>query len=167
MPSIGALAAGINRLVHQVSRLKSSIQALKGSDVDYLPNMLLFHLAVSGPMRASALAEHTDIDPSTISRQVDRLVRTGLVERRADPDDGRATLLVATATGLDRHAGHIVRRNAVFDGMLAHWSEQDRTHFAELLSRFSDDFDNYKHVLIADITTGSPADDDDAQKEHA
>ena len=50
-----------------------------------------------GPMRAGALAECLQSDPSTVSRQVAALVKDGLLERRADPADGRASLLVLTA----------------------------------------------------------------------
>ena len=38
-------------------------------------------------------------DPSTVSRQVASLVKAGLVERQADPDDGRASILVPTELG--------------------------------------------------------------------
>ena len=163
--SVAAIGSNLNRVVHQVARLKAAIQAAKGNDVDYLPNLLLFHLVASGPMRASALAEHTDVDPSTVSRQVERLVRTGVIERRPDPDDGRACLLAPTDVGLDRHAWHVARRTAAFDRMLADWSEVDRSRFAELLERFSDDFDNYKHVMIDDLT-GTPPENGDAREEH-
>ena len=47
-------------------------------------------------MRAGALAECMQSDPSTVSRQVAALVKDGLLERRADPADGRASLLVLT-----------------------------------------------------------------------
>ena len=53
-------------------------------------------LQTEGPLRAGALADCLQSDPSTVSRQVAALVKDGLLERRADPDDGRASLLVLT-----------------------------------------------------------------------
>jgi DNA-binding MarR family transcriptional regulator len=75
-------------------------------------------------------------DPSTISRQVAHLVRLGLVERMADPEDGRATLLTASQEG--RRVFEENRRIRIerFAGMLADWSVDDRRKLAELLGRF-------------------------------
>ena len=53
-------------------------------------HFLLVHLVKGGPQRSGALAEAVHSDPSTISRQVAHLVRLGLVERTADPEDREA-----------------------------------------------------------------------------
>ena len=50
--------------------------------------------AADAHRRALAAAVHSD--PSTVSRQVAALVRAGLIERQADPEDGRASVLVPT-----------------------------------------------------------------------
>jgi DNA-binding MarR family transcriptional regulator len=80
-------------------------------------------------------------DPSTISRQVAHLVRLGLVERMADPEDGRATLLTATDEG--RRVFEENRRIRIerFAEMLSDWAVEDRRRFAELLGRFSTAFE--------------------------
>ncbi|HZH44105.1 MAG TPA: MarR family transcriptional regulator [Lysobacter sp.] len=52
-----------------------------------------------GPLRSQALAEALMLDKSTTTRVVDALVRKGYVERRTDPDDGRALALSATPAG--------------------------------------------------------------------
>jgi DNA-binding MarR family transcriptional regulator len=56
-------------------------------------------LVEHGPMRLRALAERLFLDKSTTSRVVNTLVRKRYVEQRADPTDGRATTLSATARG--------------------------------------------------------------------
>jgi len=48
---------------------------------------------------AKELAARSGLDPSTVSRAVAAMVAQGLVERRADPHDGRATVLAPTAAG--------------------------------------------------------------------
>jgi DNA-binding MarR family transcriptional regulator len=59
-----------------------------------------------------------------MSRLVQRMEADGLVERRADPDDGRATILATTRAGRARFA----RGNAVY-------TEALREHFGRHLSR--------------------------------
>lgn len=47
------------------------------------------------------LARHLGLDKSTISGLVDRAVKRGLVERAADPEDGRAVRVTLSAQGLE------------------------------------------------------------------
>lgn len=56
-----------------------------------------------GPIRLSALAEHLVIVPRSATQVVDALEGRGLVERRADATDRRATEVVATAEGVRLH----------------------------------------------------------------
>ena len=53
-------------------------------------------------LRMTELAERVLLSRSGLTRLVDRLVRDGLVERQACPDDARGTLAVLTPGGLDR-----------------------------------------------------------------
>lgn len=148
----GRVADQVLRLTHQMGRFKSCVQHAAADDTDRLSNLLLFQVLSHGPMRASALAESTQADPSTVSRQVAALVRDGILERRADPEDGRASLLHPTEEGRAQHARHLARRNERYSEMLADWSEEDQRRFAELLERFVGSFDAYKSTLLADIT---------------
>jgi DNA-binding MarR family transcriptional regulator len=56
-------------------------------------------LVRQGPMRAGDLAEAEALNPTMLSRILGHLEQRGLVARRPDPDDGRATLARATADG--------------------------------------------------------------------
>jgi DNA-binding MarR family transcriptional regulator len=56
-------------------------------------------LAVRGPRKGSDIAEELQVNPSTGSRMVDRLVRKGLVERVRSDDDRRAVELHLTRAG--------------------------------------------------------------------
>ncbi len=53
-------------------------------------------------LRMTELAERVLLSRSGLTRLVDRLVRDGLVERKACPQDARGTLAVLTDTGLER-----------------------------------------------------------------
>ncbi len=55
--------------------------------------------AVLKPSSMREIADQFGSDPSNITAKVDRLLHLGLVERRADPADGRVTLIAATDTG--------------------------------------------------------------------
>jgi DNA-binding MarR family transcriptional regulator len=141
--AVGGDAAAVAETFVQLMRSFTRIRAqmVAAHDVEWSAQMVLKRLAHDGPMRSSTLAEHIQADPSTVSRQVAALVREGLIERRADPEDGRACLLVLT----DR-AGEVLRdhdevRNEQFGRMLAGWSERDLARFAVLLRRFTHDFE--------------------------
>jgi DNA-binding MarR family transcriptional regulator len=61
---------------------------------------VLAHLRLSpGGVRPGACAQAIGWDSSRLSHQLRRLEKRGLVERRADPRDGRAAVLVMTDTG--------------------------------------------------------------------
>ncbi len=59
-------------------------------------------LSQCGSCRPSALAEHVNVGPSVISRQLAHLQSLGLVARTSDPEDGRAGLLSLTEAGRER-----------------------------------------------------------------
>ena len=61
---------------------------------------VLFRLNRQPGLRQIELADMLDIEPITLSRIVDRLEESGLVERAADPADRRAWRLHITARAL-------------------------------------------------------------------
>ena len=60
---------------------------------------ILGFLKRRGPNRVMALAKLVGITEATASRAISTLERKGLVEKSADPDDGRATRISLTAAG--------------------------------------------------------------------
>lgn len=105
-------------------------------DVERATQVLVSALAASGPMRLGALAAVVQSDPSTVSRQVAALVRDGYVERRADPDDGRAVVLAVTAEGEQVYREHQQRRHTYYAEIFETWSSEDVVTFTCLLGRF-------------------------------
>jgi MarR family transcriptional regulator, transcriptional regulator for hemolysin len=53
-------------------------------------------------LKQSELAEMLDLQPITLTRLLDRLCESGLIERRADPNDRRAKRLYLTRPLLER-----------------------------------------------------------------
>jgi DNA-binding MarR family transcriptional regulator len=132
------------RLVRLLDRKHAQYQADHPDAVERATYILLVHLVKDGPQRAGALAESVHSDPSTVSRQLAQLVKLGLVERTADPEDGRATLVGATVEGLRVFEQNRRNRNAHIAALTADWDAADRHRFADLLSRFTTDFENSK-----------------------
>lgn len=52
-----------------------------------------------GPLTLGALADHERVAPPSITKVVAKLEADGLVERRADPTDGRVSHVSTTAAG--------------------------------------------------------------------
>ena len=100
---------------------------------------ILAFLIENGPTRGSALADQFGIDKGAISRQVQHLVELGLVERAADPDDGRAHLISATpeALRLQETAGEMLAQR--WRRQLEGWSDAELRSFAAQLGRFNSD----------------------------
>lgn len=99
--------------------------------------LLLSELEQAGPLGIGALAETTQVDVSTASRQVVPLEQQGLVRRLSNPADRRRSLVEITQLGLDRvRAAREERRRALLE-ILQDWPERDRARLAQYLARLN------------------------------
>jgi DNA-binding MarR family transcriptional regulator len=98
---------------------------------------LLALLEDSGPLRASDLVARLGLDKSTVSRQLASLVDLGLVDRAADPVDGRAQVLTPSAEGSARLTRIREARRARWENDLADWPADDVARLGELLHRLN------------------------------
>jgi DNA-binding MarR family transcriptional regulator len=136
-----AVSTALIRLVRLLERTRAQYQAENPDAVERATYLLLVHLVKDGPRRAGALADAVHSDPSTISRQIGHLVKLGYVERTADPEDGRATLLAATAEGRRVLEENRRLRNERFSQILASWSDADRAALSAMLGRLATDIE--------------------------
>ncbi|MFJ2746371.1 MarR family winged helix-turn-helix transcriptional regulator [Streptomyces sp. NPDC087440] len=60
---------------------------------------VMMHLWEAGPVRQSELIKAVGLDPSTVTKSLQRLEQAGYVRRRPDPADRRASLVEATEEG--------------------------------------------------------------------
>ncbi len=75
------------------------------------------------------------LSPGTISLRIDRLVGRGLVERRADPDDGRGAVISITERGRERFEASAPEHLAGARELLAGLSDRERDELARLLGK--------------------------------
>ncbi|WP_051265398.1 MarR family winged helix-turn-helix transcriptional regulator [Nakamurella lactea] len=136
------------RLMRQFGIAKSRVSALHREDA--VPLYLLAKIGEGPPRRAGTLAAELDADPSTVSRQVAQLVKDGMVERKADPEDGRASILELTDAGRRRRAEMFRHRATVFGAVTQDWTDGERAEFGRLLHRYVEQFEADREDLLAD-----------------
>ena len=157
-PALHRDAARISDLVMSMIKSHGALRTrmAAGTDSDFSQLLVLVKLAALGPQRASALAEKLCADPSTVSRQVASLVRAGLVERGADPDDGRASILALTAAGSERVGEFADNRAQALAPIVKEWSAADRETFIQLLERYLAGLDSHRDLVVDRLVQAWP-----------
>jgi DNA-binding MarR family transcriptional regulator len=110
-------------------------QALAPWDVTPSQSRALGTLVRHGAVRLGTLSEHLRIAPRSATEVVDTLVAAGLVERRPDPADRRATLVALTPRGEEVGAAIRTARAAEADDFFARLDDADRATLAEILRK--------------------------------
>ncbi|BCK53613.1 MarR family winged helix-turn-helix transcriptional regulator [Nocardia wallacei] len=145
---IDTIGQQLIRLGRIRERTNAQIAAASGGEIEISAYSIIFRLLADGPMRSGTLAEAMFSDASTISRQVAGLVKRGLIERRADPDDGRASVLTVTDAGRELAEQLRKRRVEMLEHIVADWDRADREQLATLLRRFVDDYETARPGLL-------------------
>ena len=127
----------MSRASHAIGvALAESLGPLDLNIRDYTVLIAAERAAVEGTARTQlALARSARLDKSTMVVAVDALEGEGLVERRPDPNDRRARIVVPTDAGrevLARAEGVVLR---VEDEALSDLSAEDRRILRDLLTR--------------------------------
>ena len=90
------------RLAMAVSRLRSRIRieaGLRSTGIPISQLAVLARIIEEGPTTAAALAAAEHVTQQAIAQSLATLRERGLVEKQADPSDGRKSLVTATAAG--------------------------------------------------------------------
>ena len=145
----------------QSAHIKSDLRVLHGAMVDILGVMnrpqrdammveeagisldrALFPLLVGigrfGPIGVVELADRVGRDYTTVSRQVAKLERLGLVERRAAQTDQRVREASITDKGREMTGAIDKARDRIISAMLADWLPEDIEVLARLMRRMAD-----------------------------
>jgi DNA-binding MarR family transcriptional regulator len=134
---VEALMDAMRRFQHVRERFIAARMRTSDGAVETAAFACLFVLD-HGPARSGAVAEKLYTDPSTVSRHVANLVKLGYVRREADPDDGRATILVITDLGRKRVGQLRAQRTHSMLTAMEDWSDADLHTLSTLYRRFVD-----------------------------
>lgn len=124
-------------LLRRSRAISARLAGVLHKDLDGAAYGLLALLQDAGPLRASDLVSRLGLDKSTVSRQVATLVDLGLVERTADPADGRAQVLTPSPEGSARLARIRDVRRTRWEADLADWPAADVAALGDLLGRLN------------------------------
>lgn len=143
LEAVADAAAAFERAVPMLVRWFTRSDVKRSMLADAEPNLswtdawLLGRIADTGPVRLSALADWQEVDRSTMTTQIQRLEGLGLVDREPDPRDGRAALVSATRTGAARHQRTKQTARAIYEKLLAGWSQEDLRAAARVAHRLT------------------------------
>lgn len=101
---------------------------------------ILKNLREQGPQRVTVLAAREQVAQPTMSVIIKRLGTRGLVERRVDPDDRRATLVAITPLGLDTLNQRAQLRSRWFASRLAGLEGEERRAVAAAVAKLVETF---------------------------
>ena len=108
---------------------------------------VLGRLELLGPVRLTELAAALGLDPSSVSRQVSALERSGWVAREKDPVDQRAQRLHLTVKGCDVVAVLGQARVDALARLTPDWTSQEVDALADQLARLNTDLEAHRHRL--------------------
>ncbi|MBV9444999.1 MAG: MarR family transcriptional regulator [Streptosporangiaceae bacterium] len=141
-PDVAELDRALTRIAYLLTRNRRNglTTTAAGVPLDRAAVTVLLALADSGAIRPGELAARLEVEAPHVTRQVQRLEKTGYAERGPDPDDRRAQLVQLTPSGTAA-AGRIreVGRRGM-QAALAHWPPDELHQFATLFHRMVDDF---------------------------
>ncbi|MEU9189171.1 MarR family winged helix-turn-helix transcriptional regulator [Streptomyces sp. NPDC048484] len=150
-PPSSACGEAVSHAISRVARLHRAAagKLLRGAGLYPGQEFVMMHLWDAGPVRQSELIKAVELDPSTITKMLQRLEQAGHVRRRPDPRDGRAVLVEATVESCDMHEAVILAWAGLEEHALAGLSPAERTQLAGLLSRVE--------ANLCTATAGCPA----------
>lgn len=136
LPS-AARGGPVSHAVSRVARLHRNAagRLLRGLGLHPGQELVMMHLWEGGPARQSDLIRLLDLDPSTVTKTLQRLEQAGHVRRRSDPADRRAVLVEATE-GSGPLLGRVEAAWAELEEQtLAGLDAAERAQFLRLLTR--------------------------------
>ncbi|MDA8277522.1 MAG: MarR family transcriptional regulator [Actinomycetota bacterium] len=133
--SIAELEEAIARLGRALRKIKID-SPLLSREIDITTFWQLTPLRGDKVLRPSELATMLGLDNSTVSRQLQKYESQGLVERRADPKDARASLVALSPIGRDLVNVVTQARRDKIGTVLDHWDQEAVSNLLYFLKQF-------------------------------
>lgn len=116
-------------LVYHLARLVRTLEAINRKrkyPLERAHYLLLLHLNENdGPHCVSDLANILALDDSTVTRQINAMVKNGLVKKQPNPDDGRSFLILRTQLGKELVESMHELRIKRIGSVLKDWNQDD------------------------------------------
>lgn len=127
----------VSNALTRVARLHRIGTAKRLKEIGLFPGqeVVMMILWEGVALRQSALIQRTGLDPSTITKMLQRLEQSGHVRRYPDPTDGRAVLVEATSVSCDLQQNVATAWEGMEEAALAGLSPDDQVQLASLLER--------------------------------
>ncbi|MBA3323682.1 MAG: MarR family transcriptional regulator [Pyrinomonadaceae bacterium] len=108
-----------------------------------LPQAQVLRILKGGALLTGQLADELRISAPAMTQLTDRLIRKGLIERRAADDDRRCVIVALSTEGARLIDQFRERRQDVFHGALSNLSEGDRRQVGEALEKVIGALESY------------------------
>jgi DNA-binding MarR family transcriptional regulator len=149
-PLLGSLWSLVNRLNSHRFQFLHATRLENGRD--FTANKVLFILGSLGPVRPSVLADEVATGRANVSKVVKRLEEEGLVVRRPDPDDSRASLIALTGIGAVASREEFRIGDEMLHELTASWKPGEVETFTRLLGSLSGAAADYE-ARLAEAST--------------
>jgi DNA-binding MarR family transcriptional regulator len=123
-------------LTRALERLQRRSEIYK--DLDRASYLIARTLATSGPVSINRLASTLGLDATTVTRQVATMHANRFVVRRADPADGRVSLIRLSEKGRRTMLAVQLGRKERVAALLDDWTEKDLLDLGRLLGKFNE-----------------------------
>ena len=136
---LGAVDAALTRIGRVANSRRAARHRSELSGVDLLPTAVATLATVFriGPARLTEVSAQLELEPSRVSKEINRLVEGGLVAQVRDTSDRRAVLLTVTEEGADAWRRYRKAVDKQLARTLREWSDEDLAQLADLLSRLA------------------------------
>ncbi len=121
---------GVN--LTQFRNAMSEWAGLNATDMECL--RLLSQKGIASP---SELARHTGLTSGATTAMLDRLEKSGLIERRPNPNDRRGFLIAPAKSSADKMASWFESARKAQDELLSSYSESELEIIADVFERFA------------------------------
>ena len=138
MADLEELSHAIVEFYEKLSSWEHSVVRDKGMTLPQMHTLEI--LGVSAPLRMKELAHKMGVTTGTLTVQVDRLEREGMVRRIPHSEDRRSILVALTDTGRELFEEHHGLHEQLTRDITAQLSDGERALLAELLGKLNREF---------------------------
>ncbi|HVV21573.1 MAG TPA: MarR family transcriptional regulator [Pseudonocardiaceae bacterium] len=139
----------VTEAVMAATRLLMGLSSRSIASVDEsitLPQFrLLSTLSAQGPLKLSSLADYLDVNPSTATRMIDRLIGSNLVSRQVNPNSRREIMVELTRNGANVVSKINEHRRTEIAGIVSSMPRSTRADLVKALDAFNE---AGKHIPI-------------------